>query len=137
MKKITLRNVTHEFEILDVESIIFDIYVEAIDRVVGRCEFRYETGRDLWFYGHIGYVIYPPYRGHNYAYKACMQMFAYLRKEKGLQEFVITCNPDNIASKKTILKMNHKYIGCLDVDEDHELYAQGEPQKEVFVVSLS
>ncbi len=135
MKKIKLINVSDEFEILEVDSIIFDIYVPEMDRVVGRCEFRDEHGRDLWFYGHIGYVIYPPYRGNNFAYKACMQMFEYLRKEKGLQEFVITCNPDNIASKKTIQKINHKFIKLVDVDEDHELYQMGDYQKEVYVLT--
>ena len=134
MKSIKLINISHEFEIMDVESIIFDIYVPEMDRYVGRCEYREETGRDLWFYGHIGYVIYPPYRGENFAYRACLEMFAYLKKRKGLDEFVITCNPDNIASKKTIEKMNFEFIKTVDVDKDHELYELGDHQKNVYIV---
>ena len=137
LKLLKLIDISDEFEIMDVESIIFDIYVPEMDRVVGRCEYRNESGRDLWFYGHIGYVIYPPYRGENFAYRACMKMFDLLYKEKGLNEFIITCNPDNLASKKTILKMKPDYIKTVDVDKDHELYKLGDHQKEVYVVKFN
>ena len=137
MKSIKLINISHEFEIMDVESIIFDIYVPEMDRVVGRCEYREETGQDLWYYGHIGYVIYPPYRGENFAYRACMKMFDLLGKEQGLHEFVITCNPDNIASKKTILKMKGEFLKLVDVDKEHELYKLGDHQKEIYIVKAN
>lgn len=136
MKIVTLTDVSSNFEFVEVESIIFDIYVAAIDRVVGRCEFRYETGQDLWYYGQIGYAIYPPYRGNSYAYHACVEMFKILHKEKGLHEFIITCNPDNIASRKTIEKLNGEFIKTVDIDEKHELYRLGETQKNIYVIKL-
>lgn len=136
MKSLKLIDISDEFEIMDVEAIIFDIYVPEMDRIIGRCEYRNETGQDLWYYGHVGYVIYPPYRGENFAYRACLKMFDLLKKERGLSEFVITCNPDNIASRKTIEKMDAEFIKLIDVDQDHELYKLGDHQKNIYIVKV-
>ena len=58
-------------------------------------------------------------------------------KIKGLQEIVITCNPENIASTKTIQKLGCDYIETVDIDPRHELFRMGDVQKEVYVLNLS
>lgn len=131
-----LIDVSNDYELPGIEALLYDIYVPELDRVVGRCEFRNETGRDLWYYGQIGYVIYPPYRGHRFAYHACVEMFKDIKEKKGLQEFLITCNPDNIPSKKTIKNLGGIYLTTVDIPEDHELYDLKEYQKEIYVISL-
>lgn len=131
-----LIDVSNDYELPGIEALLYDIYVPELDRVVGRCEFRNETGRDLWYYGQIGYVIYPPYRGHRFAYHACVEMFKDIKEKKGLQEFLITCNPDNIPSKKTIKNLGGVYLTTVDIPEDHELYDLKEYQKEIYVISL-
>lgn len=133
-----LNDVSHEFEDDGIETYVYDIVVPSIERTVGRVEYRVESGRDLRYYGNIGYVIYVPYRGHNYAYKACLLLIALMRgKIKGLQEIMITCNPDNIASKKTILKLGFEFIETIDIENDHELFHMGETQKELYILNLS
>ncbi len=121
----------------EVPTISYDIEVEALDRVVGQVEYRFETGRDLLYYGNIGYVIYPPYRGHNYAFKACKLLFESLLKQypEGLEVY-ITCNPDNMASKNTIKKLGAHYIDTVDIARDHELYRFGETQKEIYIINI-
>ena len=123
--------------VTEVPTISYDIQVDAIDRVVGQVEYRFEKGRDLLYYGNIGYAIYPPYRGHNYAYKACLLLFKELLKQhpEGLEVY-ITCNPDNEASKKTIQKLGAYYIDTVDIASDHELYRYGETQKEVYIMNI-
>lgn len=134
---VELIDVTEEFDGYDVETLLFDIYVPEIKRTVGRCEFRVESGRDLWYYGNIGYVIYPPYRGHNFAYHACIVLLNIIRNtKKGLHDVIITCNPDNDASRRTIEKLGGRYHSTLDIDTDHELFRLGESQKDVFIVKL-
>ena len=121
----------------DVPTLLFDIYVEARERVVGRVEYRFETGRDLLYYGNIGYVVYTPYRGKGFAYRACELLFEHLRvKYPDIHEVFITCNPDNIASKKTIQKLQATFIETVDVAPDHELHYFGDTQKEIYVVYL-
>lgn len=134
---IRLIDVTDQFDHEGIETLLFDIYVVDIDRYVGRCEYRNETGRDLYYYGNIGYVIYPPYRGHHYAYHACTRLFDVLRQKKpGLRNVIITCNPDNTPSQKTILRLGGHRDMTVDIAIDHELYALGEYQKEVYTVKL-
>lgn len=133
-----LVDVSHEFEDDGIESYVYDIVVPSMDRTVGRCEYRVEHGRELDYYGNIGYVVYVPYRGHGFAYKACLALVALMKtKIKGLEEIVITCNPDNIASKKTILKLGGTYIKTLDIDPEHEIFKMGEAQKEYYVLKLT
>lgn len=124
----------HEFS---VPTLVFDIYVDAMSRVVGRCEYRFEQGIDLVYYGNVGYVIYSPYRGNNYAYKACVQLLALLKERYAeMDEVYITCNPDNMPSKRTIEKLGATYLQTVDVDPKHELFRYGEVQKDVYVVYL-
>ena len=124
-------------ELFDVPTFTHDIYVSEIDRVVGRIEYRIETGIDLMYYGNIGYVIYLPYRGNNYAYEA-VKLFLELLKEKfpDLTEVYFTCNPDNHASRRTIEKLDAKFLELIDVDKKHELYQIGDKQKNVYVKIL-
>ncbi len=133
MSLIRLLDVSDEFDDDGIETYVFDIVVDKIERTVGRIEFRYESGRDLLYYGNIGYVIYLPYRGHNYAYHACIALRAYLYiLDPSMKSCMITCNPDNTASKKTILKLGAQYVECVDVAADHELFSSGDYQKEVY-----
>ncbi|WP_323610585.1 GNAT family N-acetyltransferase [Erysipelothrix enhydrae] len=135
--ELKLIDISDEFDDNGVETLLFDIYVGEIDRYVGRCEYRNEHGRDLWYYGNIGYIIYPPYRGHNFAYHACVALFDIVKSVKpGLPELIITCNPDNIASKKTILKLGGNYHSTIDIMADHELFKLGETSKEIYTIKL-
>lgn len=132
---VTLIDVSDQYENNTVYTRIFDIYVSAWRKIVGRCEFRFETGRDLEYYGHIGYVVYLPYRGHYFAYKACVELLDVIRSEyDAIKEIRITCNPDNEASRKTIQKLGAVYLRTVDVDRDHELYDYGETRKEVYAI---
>lgn len=134
---VELIDITHQFELGRVETYIYDIFVAQLNRFVGRCEFRYEQGRDLAYYGNIGYVIYKPYRGHNFAYKACVQLIRIIsERDQSLKQIIITCNPDNIASQRTIIKLGAVYNRTVSVDQDHELIALGEDEKQIYVLSV-
>ena len=137
MMKIELIDITDEYDHQGVETFLYDIFVPEMSRFVGRCEFRNETGRDLRFYGNIGYVIYPPYRGKNLAYQATLALFDILAiKKPDVHEVILTCNPDNIASQKIIRRLSGTYVETVNVDTDHELYHMGETQKEIYTVKL-
>ncbi|MFN2138218.1 MAG: GNAT family N-acetyltransferase [Candidatus Promineifilaceae bacterium] len=51
--------------------------------------------------GHIGYEVNEPYRGRRYATRACRLMLPFI-KELGINPVLITCDPANIPSVKTI-----------------------------------
>ena len=74
---------------------------------IGQISYRDGESRCVYYYGHIGYHINPPYRGHHYAASAC----ELLRNEiiqSGKTSVIITCDPDNLPSRKTCLR-----LGCL------------------------
>ena len=51
--------------------------------------------------GHIGYEVYEPYRGHRYATRACRLLLPFART-LGINPVLLTCDPANIPSVKTI-----------------------------------
>ncbi len=60
----------------------------------------------VYCFGHIGYHIDPPYRGNHYARRACQLIAPFIRR-RGKETVVITCDPDNTASRKTC-----EALGC-------------------------
>ena len=100
----------------------FDPYIifliMADDDEVGRLVLRSGDENARYYDGHIGYTIEEEYRGHNYAYQACLLLKDYV-KEKSL---IITCDPNNIASKKTIEKLGCEYIETIQIPKSHKKY---------------
>ncbi len=131
--ELRLLDVSDEFDFDDVPGYVFDIVVDEMERTVGRIEYRFEEGRELLYYGHVGYVIYLPYRGHGFAEKACRQLAIIIKSyHPEIMSMMITCNPDNLPSKATIKNLGAVYLQRVQIDEDHELYDQGDYEKEVY-----
>lgn len=86
---------------------IFDIYLNGNE--IGNLILREGSYFQRYYDGHVGYEIYPQYRGNNYAYLACKLLFNEAIK-LGFHSLIITCDPGNIASKKTIEKLGAKFI---------------------------
>lgn len=78
------------------------LFLTCADEIIGAINIRYTLNEYLLnFGGHIGYGIRPSKRGYGYA-KAMLQMIYPFLKESGLDQVLITCTSDNIASVKTI-----------------------------------
>ncbi len=75
------------------------------ERIVGRTSIRHELNENLRKDGgHIGYAVTPSDRQKGYATEILKQSLAFCIKELNLNEILITCDDDNIASIKTIDK---------------------------------
>lgn len=97
----------------------------------GLISLRVGDAEQLYLAGHIGYSIYPEHRGHRYAAKACRLIFAFARQH-GMESLLITCNPDNLPSRRTCEILGGKLLAIADIPEDNEMYWEGERQKCVF-----
>jgi len=115
-----------------VPTVYYDILLHDTNLKVGSIDLRLTVEGDMYYYGHIGYNIIRSFRGHNYAYHACLVLFDIARKEFGMDELIITCSPENIASYKTLRKLNGELIELVKVPKNHHLYAIGETSKYVF-----
>lgn len=87
------------------------------------------------FGGNIGYEIYEPFRGNNYASKACKLLFILAKKHK-MDEVIITCSPENIASRKTCEYSGAKLKGIIDVPPWHEMFKTGRKKTCQYVINL-
>ena len=106
-------------------------------RVVGGIELILANNEVAYYYGNIGYHIDKPYRGHHFARLACILVMEEAASDFDMHEFIITCNPDNIPSIKTIEGLpKWSFIERAQVPTYHPLYRQGEKEKLVYRVSL-
>jgi tagatose 1,6-diphosphate aldolase len=78
--------------------------------------------------GHIGYSVYPFARGHHYAERSCRLLLP-LARRYGLRTLWITCNPDNLASRRTCERLGAQMVDIVPVPTEHPLYVRGEKEK--------
>lgn len=115
-----------------VPTVYYDIYKHGERHSVGTIDLRLTIEGDMYYYGHIGYTIKKEHRGHNYAYHACKLIFNVAKEEFNMSEIIITCSPENIASYKTLKKLDGELIETVKVPKNHILHLIGETTKYVF-----
>lgn len=71
-----------------------------VRREAGRISLRLGESPCVYYFGHIGYHVDEPYRGQHYARRAC-ELLRPLIVAAGKSSVVITCDPDNIPSRRT------------------------------------
>lgn len=94
------------------------------DALVGSCVLRVGQNAAVQYSGHVGYAIAPDYRGHRYAAKAVALLLP-LGFRCGLREIIITCRPNNSASRQTCLLAGGTFLGTSSVPDWHEMYHTG------------
>lgn len=96
---------------------------------IGSATLRISSGDYFEQYaGQIGYGVEPAYRGHRYAARACRLLFQIARLH-GLSTLWITCNPENVASRRTCELIGGELVEIVDVPPDLDLYREGDRQK--------
>ena len=112
-----------------VPAYTFKMTIAGQTRAIGRIQLRVgNTHHILMYGGHIGYEVAPAYRGRRYAARSC-QLLLPLAQQHGLQTIWITCNPDNIASKRTCELIGAEFVEIVDLPADSDMYQNGERQK--------
>ena len=96
---------------------IWRITLHNSRKEIGQISYRDGESRCVYYYGHIGYHIDPPYRGKHFAARACLLIRKEIRMS-GKTSAVITCDPDNSASRKTCERLGCLLEGEVPVPED-------------------
>lgn len=111
-----------------VPAYIFKITMHGKEEPVGAVDLRVGSNSNTHYGGNIGYAIDKQYRGNGYAAKAC-KIVRQVAQAHGMQRLIITCNPDNIASRKTCENVGAELIEIVDLPPDNEMYKLGARQK--------
>ena len=77
--------------------------------------------------GHLGYGVHPPFRGKRVALRACRALAPFVAEVCG--EIIITCDPDNAASQRTIELLGAEFLGEQAVPPDDPAYEAGSRRK--------
>ncbi|HZN67138.1 MAG TPA: GNAT family N-acetyltransferase [Tepidisphaeraceae bacterium] len=105
-------------------------------RAAGGVSLRIGTGHEIeMYYGHIGYHVYPPFRGRRLSERACRLLLPLCRAH-GLTTLWITCNPDNHASRRTCERLGMRLAGVVQVPESDPLFQRGEREKCRYCLTL-
>ncbi len=82
---------------------------------MGHISLRIGNDENLEKYaGHIGYNVTPAYRGHRYAARSC-QLILPLARRHEINPIWITCNPDNMASRRTCEIVGARFVETVEV----------------------
>ena len=99
------------------------------DARIGGISFRIGHGEYLERYaGHIGYGVDHEYRGRHYAARAC-RLVLQVAKDHDFRVVWITCNPENVASRRTCELAGGQLIDIVDLPPETDMYKEGERQK--------
>jgi len=77
--------------------------------------------------GHIGFEIVERFRGHGYAFQACRALAPFVRSM--YDAVIITCDPDNQASRRTIERLGARFMDEVAVPPDDPHYQGGSRRK--------
>lgn len=92
--------------------------------LVGILNFRRRLNQYLSLYdGHIGYAVRPSERRKGYA-AAMLRLALETAKERGYREVMLTCSPENEASRRTILSCGgvYRHTNHSPDGKAHEVY---------------
>ncbi|MEZ4676536.1 MAG: GNAT family N-acetyltransferase [Caldilineaceae bacterium] len=98
-------------------------------RAMGRIELRLGNSENLRMYaGHIGYRVHEAFRGRHYAARA-VQLLVPLARYHQLGTLWITCNPENLASRRSCELAGLTFTEIVKVPPSSDMYAMGDRQK--------
>ena len=134
--------IDHDLELILIETIPpatnpidfipvykFEMRLAGTAEKLGKFNFRLANTEDIILYaGHFGYDVIEKYRGHRYAARSCQLLFPLAIKHK-INPLWITCNPDNLASRRTCEIAGGKLIEVVDLPPDNDQYQDGDRQK--------
>ncbi|MGH9523078.1 MAG: GNAT family N-acetyltransferase [Terriglobales bacterium] len=103
---------------------------------VGRINLRVCADQHVLLHaGHVGYEVHPPFRGHRYASRALI-LLKPLARQFGIDPLSITCDPENIASRKSCEIAGATLVNVIELPGDCVIHRNGHPRKCLYHLSL-
>ena len=107
----------------------FEMRLKGKNTKVGQIDLRIgNIDKIVKYGGHIGYGVDEMYRGHRYATRSLRLLFP-LAVKHGLDPLWVTCNPENMASRRTCEIAGGRLVEIIDLPPDNDMYKEGEQRK--------
>lgn len=113
----------------------FSIILKNTEEDIGVIYFSVDTSPRQYLVGHLSYGVSPVHAGHNYAMKACKLMKT-VALAHGFKRLFIGAGFDNIASRKTIIKLGGTPITIHDVPNKSFLQKLQDNKTDMFVWNI-
>jgi tagatose 1,6-diphosphate aldolase len=112
-----------------VPAYVFKMVHASHRAKMGRIELRIGNTHHITQYaGHVGYRVYPEFRGNHYAARGCRLLLPLARRH-GFKTLWITCNPDNIASRRTCELIGAEMVEIVKLPSHTSMFRRGEREK--------
>lgn len=95
---------------------------------IGDVTLRVGDNENIKYGGHVGFGVDEKFRGRHYAARSCKLLFSFAKKHQ-LSSLWITCNPENIASRKVCESIGGKLVDVVDLPKHNDQYKRGERKK--------
>ena len=96
---------------------------------LGSINLRYAFTRYIeLFAGHVGYAVHPTNRGHRYATRS-LRLLMPLAARLRLDPLWVTCDPENLESRRCLELAGAQFMEIVKVPEDCEIHRAGHPWK--------
>lgn len=106
----------------------YEITKHGLMQPIGSIDIRIGDNENTFYGGNIGYQVDAPYRGNGYAAKAC-KIIEQVAAAHDMKRIIITCNPDNHASRRTCEKAGYTLKEIVELPVHNEMYQKGERLK--------
>ncbi len=107
----------------------YDIFLN--DRFIGKISIRIGNNFNSYYNGNIGYEIEEKFRGNNFSFKAC-KLVLQVARAHAMDEIILTCDEDNIASYKTIEKLGSELIEITKPPEHYFAYRNNMKKQRIY-----
>jgi predicted acetyltransferase len=115
-----------------VPTYFFRMTHTSLGNEVGRINLRAALDQHICLHaGHVGYEVQPDSRGHRHASRALMLLKPLARK-LGIDPLSITCDPENIASRRTCEIAGATLVDIFDLPEGCVIHRNGHPRKCIY-----
>jgi tagatose 1,6-diphosphate aldolase len=114
---------------VEVLTYCFTLAADGVPSPVGHIHLRVGHSENLELYqGHIGYGVNQAWRGRHFAERASRLLLPFAA-EQGLNPVWITCDPDNLPSRRTCERLGAKFVEIVDVPSTALAYRFGARRK--------
>lgn len=116
----------YKFEMRDAQS----------GKKMGRIDLRIWENESIFYGWNIGYGVDESHRWAGLAARS-VEMLLSFAKKNGMKKLSITCDPENIASRKTCERVWGELLEIVELPKENEQYQNGDRKKCRYIFDMS